>query len=163
MPNNYECWQIILDFLDYAVSWDGRIMRLSKTKGSYPGRILIPKKHTSGYFQISLKKNKRYHYRYIHRLVLLTFVGKCPSGKEVNHKNSIKTDNRLTNLEYLDRKLNSQHQGVENGNAKLQEKDIFKIRKLFKKGISKAQLSRMFNISDSHVGQICFGKSWKHI
>lgn len=37
---------------------------------------------------------------FIHRVILLTFVGPCPVGMEVRHLNGDSTDNRLENLKY---------------------------------------------------------------
>lgn len=45
----------------------------------------------------------------IHRLMAETFLGPCPEGMEVNHKNGVKTDNSVGNLEYVTRSQNVQH------------------------------------------------------
>ena len=37
--------------------------------------------------------------KYVHRLVLLTFVGKPTEGQEARHVNGVPTDNRLENLQ----------------------------------------------------------------
>lgn len=37
----------------------------------------------------------------VHRLVWLVFKGEIPKGYDINHKNEIKTDNRLENLECI--------------------------------------------------------------
>jgi hypothetical protein len=46
-------------------------------------------------------------YHYVHRLVLLTFVGSCPEGYEACHKNSDRADNRLSNLCWGSKKRNA--------------------------------------------------------
>ena len=35
----------------------------------------------------------------VHRLVAAAFIGPCPAGKEVHHKNGLKHDNQRSNLE----------------------------------------------------------------
>ncbi|GAC81679.1 HNH endonuclease [Gordonia malaquae] len=43
---------------------------------------------------------------FVHRLVMETFVGPCPSGMEVRHLNGEPADNRLENLAYGTRSEN---------------------------------------------------------
>lgn len=57
-----------------------------------------PQLSKQGYYKITLYKNKKKTY-FIHRLVLLAFVGQ--SNLQVNHKNFNKIDNSLVNLEYV--------------------------------------------------------------
>ena len=62
----------------------------------------------TGYMRATLKtlSGKMRHFS-VHQLVLRTFVGEPPVGKEiVNHKNEIKHDNRVENLEWCDCKYN---------------------------------------------------------
>ena len=56
------------------------------------------------WYELVTLKNKSYH---VHRLIIKTFL--WDSKLEVNHKNWIKTDNRLENLEYCTRSENLQH------------------------------------------------------
>lgn len=87
----------------YEISRDG-VLRNKKTgyttRGSYD---------MDGYLRTSLKTNegKRRGFK-IHQLVLRTFVGEPPVGKDiVNHKNEIKDDNRVENLEWCDAAYNA--------------------------------------------------------
>jgi len=43
---------------------------------------------------------------FVHQLIAATFIGPCPSGQEVRHKNGIYHDNRASNLEYGTRSQN---------------------------------------------------------
>lgn len=45
----------------------------------------------------------------IHRLVALVFLGSCPDGMEVNHKDGNGQNNDVTNLEYMTRSQNVKH------------------------------------------------------
>jgi hypothetical protein len=57
----------------------------------------------SGYVRLDTSKN---HY-YVHRSVYETFVGEIPEGCEIDHINTIRTDNRLENLRCVTRKENA--------------------------------------------------------
>jgi hypothetical protein len=46
---------------------------------------------------------------FVHRIVAAAFIGPCPDGLEINHKNGIKLDNRAENLEYTTRSANMKH------------------------------------------------------
>lgn len=48
-------------------------------------------------------------WRYVHRLVWETFVGAIPDNKEINHKDGVKANCALTNLELMTHKENIQH------------------------------------------------------
>lgn len=61
--------------------------------------LLSTRRNPSGYDVVSLKVDGKRMTKTVHRLVMETFVG--PSELEVNHKNENKTDNRMTNLEYV--------------------------------------------------------------
>lgn len=80
------------------------------------GRIYSPRtkrylkfwENHKGYSKITLY-NGRFKNHFVHRLVMETFVGKVPEGLEINHKNGVKNDNRLENLEYLTPEENREH------------------------------------------------------
>jgi len=73
------------------VSEDGTVYRMSKTYNK-----LVPCKSTSnhGYALLSINGNKVY----AHRLVWETFNGAIPDGMEIDHINSVRDDNRISNL-----------------------------------------------------------------
>jgi hypothetical protein len=76
-------------------------------------RILRPRNHPSGYKYIGCfigkGKTKKRLWRRVHRVVAKAFLGPIPKGKEVNHKNLDKHDNRVENLEYMTRSENQLH------------------------------------------------------
>lgn len=57
----------------------------------------------------------------IHRLVCAAFLGVDDMRMYVNHKNGIKHDNRLSNLEWVTQKENARH-AVDTGLHKMQKK-----------------------------------------
>jgi len=89
-----EEWLSIVGYEDYKISNLGRI---KNKNGMIMKQVLRP----DGYLRICLK-SKNY---YVHRLVLQNFLPL--EEKEVNHKNLIKSDNRLINLEWCSRSENT--------------------------------------------------------
>ncbi len=91
-----EQWRPILDG-SYSVSSLGRIRRNTYYRNTFAGRIRKPDLHPHGYLRILI----RGHHYFIHGLVAEAFIGPKPEKFQVNHKNAIKTDNRIENLEYV--------------------------------------------------------------
>lgn len=63
---------------------------------------LIPKKSRSGYLRVTLCDGSNNQHTFtIHRLVAMAFISNPKNKPTVNHKNEIKTDNRVENLEWM--------------------------------------------------------------
>lgn len=150
----------------YFVSENGNI------KNEKFNRFLKPEKTKNGYFRVALSKKdikKRY---YVHTLVAKAFIGDKPIGKQINHKNGSKTDNRFLNLEYVTGSENMLHSvkngfspkrnGSKNGRAKLNEIQIKEIRKKYDIGkYSNRVLAKEYGISESHMSNILSKNFWK--
>ena len=118
----------------------------------------------------------------VHRLVTEAFLGKCPDGFVANHKDGDKTNNRITNLEYVTSSENNQHaldtglrhtanmsevvvkRGEENHYSKITESDVLNILKLRKEtGLGCRNLSKITGISHGIINGILSGRSLKHV
>ena len=99
----------------YYVSDEGRVMSKNgmKKKPVSDDGVLKPVHHPAGYLKVNLFVNRKYYTCLVHNLVMAAFVGDS-EGRDINHKNGIKTDNRLCNLEYCTRRENSIH-AIRNG------------------------------------------------
>jgi len=159
---NYEGW--------YEASNKGRIKRIKESRGTFAGKILTPQKSRNGYLFLGLSRNgktKRYH---VHRLTAGAFLGPCPEGLEVNHKDGDKTNNAICNLEYITHKGNIKHahksglvdiRGEKSRNHILTEKDIHQIRRLLIEGkLTQQEIGNMYKISYSTISDIKLGKTW---
>lgn len=78
---------------------------MGKIKNNKTGRILSLFKVTAGYPGCSIFKIQRI----VHRLVAEAFLKNFSETMEVNHKNLIKDDNRVKNLEMVTHKNNMRH------------------------------------------------------
>lgn len=102
-----ELWRDIPGYEQlYQVSNYGNVRGKDRTCQSKKGVIrFVPGKELSktidkgGYLRVTLTKNAKSKLIPIHRLVMLAFVG--PSDLTVNHKDENKTNNMLSNLEYV--------------------------------------------------------------
>lgn len=86
----------------YMVSDLGNVMTLDfGGNGKGKRQLMTPVKTACGYTGVKLGKDRK---RFgVHQLVMLAFGGPCPEGKEVDHINGIRDDNRLENLRYVTR------------------------------------------------------------
>ena len=95
----------------YEVSACGKVKSLAKTRGkqSYPERILKLEVTFKGYLRAMLSRFGEKKKIYVHRIVAEAFLSTRPEGTEINHKNSIKADNRAQNLEWVTGSENMRH------------------------------------------------------
>ena len=71
--------------------------------------ILNPYKIKIGYLMVTLRKNGPKKHFKVHRLVAIAFIPNPLNKPTINHKNGIKDDNRLENLEWATYSENTQH------------------------------------------------------
>lgn len=102
--NAQEEWRTVEGFPRYEVSNLGRIR--SYVSHRRKKIIVKPWKINSGYLSIRLNEKETRKGFLVHRLVASCFIGKCPVGYFVNHKDENRMNNRADNLEYLTPKEN---------------------------------------------------------
>ena len=102
-----EIWKDIPNYEEmYQVSNYGRVKSLKYNKE----KILKPCVDRYGYLYVKLCKNGKGKSHTIHRLVLKTFAPVDNMDKlDVNHRNEIKSENYLWNLEWCDRAYNNNY------------------------------------------------------
>ncbi len=165
-----EIWAKIKNYPAYEVSTLGKIKRVIP---DYMGRVgllhPVTYKGENGYKRIMLYPDRKIFF--VHRLVAEAFVGK--SSKQINHKNGIKDDNRLENLEWCTAKENTAHadkmglrnvRGSKNSTSKLKEEQVLKIRRTYSfRNNTQKMLAKKYGVCLSTIAQIIRRKIWKHI
>ncbi len=157
----------VLGFESYEVYPDGKVWSSLRSK------FLKPYITENGYQQVALYRDKKPYFFKVHRLVATTFLPNIVSLPQINHKNGIKTDNRVGNLEWCNASTNLNHayinglahgrKGTKHHGAKITESDAKAIRNLRVKGLSLKQIGQKFGITDKAVSLIALGKRWSHV
>ena len=99
LPN--EEWRDIVGYEGlYQVSNLGRVKSLRRNK------LLSPRVGSKGYLSVALCKDGGFDSQRIHRLVYCAFIGDIPINMELDHINTIKVDNSLSNLRLVTHKEN---------------------------------------------------------
>lgn len=109
-----EIWKDVPGYSGmYQVSNTGKIKSLSRLKRGRgksmfvtPERILSGIRNKYGYLEVILHDGSTIKHHTIHRLVATAFIPNPESLPQINHKNEIKNDNRVENLEWCDAKYN---------------------------------------------------------
>lgn len=168
-----ELWKVCRRFPLYEVSSQGRLRRYHPEWKNKATNILRPAKCTDGYLRTKFRIEGKDVSIRMHSLVAEAFIGPCPEGKEVNHINSNKADNRACNLGYTSHSQNMKHawnsarrdgilyQDNSNRVTKLTEDDVRHIRSEVKNGISYRAIARKYNVNKATIMSIHKGKTWK--
>lgn len=158
---------------DYRISKDGRVFCLSPRywiKNDVPHEI--KQRDVRGYRKVTLRDGTNSGKTVsVHRLVMLAFHGPCPDGMVVNHKNGIRSDNRVDNLEYTTPQGNSNHAvgmgsydfGERHHSHKLRTEQVSEIKKKLLEGESTVSLGKMYSVSENAIWKIKTRRSWRHV
>lgn len=84
----------------------GRIGAPGRKRG---GRILKPGYDKDGYLRVYLCKNGKRKTRFIHRLVAGVFLPNPNGLQQVNHRDEVKDNNNVENLEWCTREYNNNY------------------------------------------------------
>ena len=152
-------------YATYEVSNLGRVQRVSR-------RVLTPIRN--GKRRDYLRVHIGTRIIFVHRLVAEAFIGPCPDGYQINHKDGNPSNNSVENLEYVTAKENQQHSWRELNRqphakgeavhfAKLTDTDVIKIRLMRAEGMTYRAIAAHFNTKPANVWHICINRTWKHL
>ena len=96
IKHNGKKWMPIPNFENYVVSKDGQIL---SSAGSMKPHLMTPMVNNEGYLYVYLYDGNGNQTKcFIHRAVLMAWVGMPKDGEETRHLNDIPADNCLENL-----------------------------------------------------------------
>lgn len=159
----------------YEVSDKGRVKALPRLVQHYTGaklnragRVLRGCVTERNYVRVSLCHDGKTKSVHVHTLVAAAFKGPRPAGAVVRHLDGDSTNNNARNVEYGTSKQNAEDmvrhgrmvRGEAHGKAKLTDSAVKRMRALRGKR-TYAQLSAMFGVSVSQVGNIVTNKQRK--
>jgi len=169
-----EIWLDVIGYEGYyQVSNIGRVKSLERKvvcNSSFriaKGYMLNAGSDKDGYLKVVLSKDRLRKTVSIHRIQAIAFIPNPLKKPCVNHKNGIKYDNNLSNIEWVTVSENAKHAhkmgllSTKNG-AKVTEKEVLEIRKIGKSMLQK-EIAKIYNIHSSTIGYILANKTWKNI
>ena len=155
-----ETWKIIPTYPMYEVSNNGKIKRTKTNR-----ELSQFESGSPGYLSVNIRFKKIAYQERVHRLVAVSFLGNPKTKKhQINHKNGIKSDNRIENLEWVTSKENIRHSiilGLKKTTyifRKLNRSSIIKIKELISKGEKDVEIAKKFSVSRQLINDIRLGK-----
>ena len=165
-----ETWLPVVGYEGfYEVSDLGRVRSLARSVKTsndrvrkIPSRVLRPQPDQRGYLKVHLCKYGTRKTCKIHHIVAEAFLGPRMPDTVVEHINQDRKDNRKDNLEYMSRHLSdvqggTRTRGYKNGNCKLTEDDVRKIRADDR---SLRDIALDYSLSPRSVRRIQLKKQW---
>lgn len=166
-----EVWRPVVGFeTRYEVSSLGRIRATFSSKyHPPPPRYFSGTPDKNGYMRVALRDDSgKYCRRVLHRLVAIAFVcGRSPERDCVNHRDGVKQNNALSNLEWVTEKENTAHAlttdlmpvGERAARAILTAAQVLEIKSL-KGVVTYKEIGARYGVSISCVNEIMNGRSW---
>jgi hypothetical protein len=159
-----ELWRAIPEHPEFEVSDAGGVRalartRLTKTRWGGMRTMHIQGRNISGwccngYRAVVLSRGKQ---EYVHRLVALVFIGPAPDGPaEVNHINGDKSDNRVSNLEWVTHGENMRHARevlMMPQWRKVTPENVHEMRTMLAAGVPQRDVAAAFGVSQPTVSR----------
>lgn len=149
-----EIWKDIPGYEKlYKISSSGIVRSYDKIvrNGKYnQNRVILGRnlKYTlarGGYYTVGLTKDRKQKVYFVHRLVAITFIDNPNSYPIINHKNAVRTDNRVSNLEWCTYSYNTLYSFREMGRRPVNKGE---------RGAKKSHLSKEICQIDIQTGNV---------
>jgi len=148
------------------------VSNLGRVASAIGKKILKHSITGDGYPCISLSHKGKTWTRTVHRLVAKAFIENPDDKAEVNHRDGVKTNNSVDNLEWLTHDENMEHAtrsgliacGENGGGARLTESQAQDILDNYDSwGISRRDAGRRFGVHHATIDKILWRNTWKHL
>lgn len=160
-------WETIKGFPDYRINKNGDILSCKYGRE----KMLSLTRSKIGYLQVTLNS---YHKKYVHHLMAIQYLNHIPTKQlQVNHKDGNKINNKLSNLEIISPRQNTNHaikigthkdqKGENNYYAKLSNKQVKEIKYLIYFGYKVKYIAEYYSVSTSTIYLIAEGKTWRNV
>lgn len=149
-----EIWKDIPNFKDYQASNIGNIRKINFRNFGIT-KLLKQSYDKDGYKNVNIYQKK---YR-THRIIAMAFLNDYSEDLQVNHKNGIKDDNKIENLEMVTNQQNSFHRTNILKKGKL--KSVVMLDKNMRKICifnSTREAERKTGIEHSSISKVCKGR-----
>lgn len=133
------------------------------------GQSMLLSTDKDGYLRIALKRNNKSYPKIVSRIVAETFIPNPESKPTVNHKDGVKTNNCVSNLEWATHSENQKHKfaiglatqvSVKNNASKLTESSLKEIRARIGKDKDR-YIALDFGVCEETVRKIRVGQTHK--
>lgn len=160
-----EIWSEIIGYEGlYEVSNFGRVRNVS-------GHLMSTWRNNKGYKCLSLQKNRKTKHLTVHRAVAMAFIPNTEKYSQINHIDGNKDNNRVENLEWCDqqhnyaegKKLFLYSKNENHFCAKLKNRDVFIIYKLFLLGFTRTTIARIYKLNPTSIHAIETGISYREL
>ncbi len=169
-----EEWRDVVGFEGlYSVSSMGRVYshegrppKMLKRHLSAKGYVRAPLSYTKDGIKVRRECT-------VHRLMGLAFIPNPDNKPQINHKDGVKTNNVLSNLEWVTGSENQIHsfrvlgreifRGQRSVLAKITDADAKFIKDQIKMGTKQIRLAERFKVHYNTISMIKRGLSWRHI
>lgn len=151
-----EIWKDIEGFENrYEISSFGNV-RNKKTE-----KYIKPTCDPHGYYFVTLRKvgETKTNSNKIHRLVAIAFIPNERNKIQVNHKDGIKTNNNVSNLEWTSQSENMRHALDNFDNKHLKRVMILETKEIFK---SLAECARQKGLNQKCISECINGRNKTH-
>ena len=170
-----EQWKPVVGYEEtYEVSDRGRVKRIKDSENTYAGRILKLIQESRGYLYVNLCQNGQRARWLVHRLVAFAFIPVVDGKPHINHKDGIKTNNKVSNLEWCTPAENVDHMcrtGLRKNyakadnhyRAKFSSEIVLEIRKLRSEGWKQQELADRFDTTQPQISAILSRTNWASV
>ena len=141
-----------------------RIVQTAKQPLRLKGKVLKPAIDKKGYKRVAIMVNGKLTTLKVHRIVAKTFIDNVDGKPQVNHIDCVKTNNEVSNLEWVNNSENIQH-AFDNGlmkanrlhespRCKQTKEGIEEIVRLKSEGVKNQIIAERFNCSISSIKRL---------